>query len=221
MRELTGMGVKATTLTPFYYHGLYSPDGSATDPGILTDTTVMFALAHALGCPPTPFRRSRPDYATDIVRLPWKASMFLASADIYSSANHLLKPVRRGVDVEREGGYHETLQKNMGSGNVKKVWWVHEVGIGATYYGALFGPNPFKLYSTSEIFVRVGVGSTGLVRLEPTALPDDSVRLNTATVKLFGDSVPEDYRILDTIRVSVPLDMAAAGKVVSEWSVQR
>jgi len=101
------------------------------------------------------------------------------------------------------------MQRNMASGNFKKFWWVHEVAPSAQYVGALWGPNPFEWAGHPEIIIRVGVGRMGLVRLKATAVPDRVV-LNGATTALWGYSVPEAYRILDTIRVSYPLSLKEA-----------
>ncbi|MCL6576734.1 hypothetical protein [Kyrpidia sp.] len=210
-------GVLATVLAPFYYHGIYVPDGSSTDPTVLSDTTIMFALAHSLGCPPSPFPRSSPAYTEDVAKLPWKASLFI-SLDAYET-NSLLPPIRHSLDMEREGGYQESLQKGMASGNVKKIWWVHEVAPDSQYTGVLFGRDPFALYRTDHIIVRVGVGRLGIIRLEPVAVPE-VVRLNAATARLFDQELEEDYRVLDTIRVSEPISIEVAAGVVSGWSVR-
>ncbi|MBX6396539.1 MAG: hypothetical protein IRY98_12735, partial [Alicyclobacillaceae bacterium] len=127
-------------------------------------------------------------------------------------------PVRHSLDMEREGGYQESLQKGMASGNVKKIWWVHEVAPGAQYEGVLFGPDPFALYDVDDIVIRVGVGRLGIVRLERQAVPEQ-VRLNAATALLFDQELPEEYRLLDTIRVSKPMNVEDAAGVVSRWSV--
>lgn len=214
--EFEPISVQAVSLTPFYYHGLYIPDGSSTNPTLLTDTTVMFALAHALGCPPTRWTRSKPDYATDISQMPWRASIFTEYQENVGEFNRRLMPVRHALDVEREGGYQESLQKNLGSGNVKKIWYVHEVAEGARYRGALFGPSPFKAHGLNEIIVRVGVGRTGMIRLRPIE-PLEQVRLNAATARLFNTDVKEEYRVLDTIRVSQPMSLSEAQSVVGQW----
>lgn len=210
------VGVEAVSLTPFYYHGLYVPDGSSTNPTLLTDTSVMFALAHALGCPPTRGTRSKPDYATDISRMPWRASLFTEYQEEAGDFNSRLMPLRHSLDVEREGGYQESLQKNLGSGNVKKIWYVHEVAQGARYRGALFGPNPFKSHGLDEIIIRIGVQRMGMISLRPTK-EIEKVRLNAATARLFDTDIAEEYRVLDTIRVSKPMLLSEAQGLVNQW----
>jgi len=49
--------------------------------------------------------------------------------------------------------------------------------------------------------VRIGVSRLGLLALQP-AKEIKSVKLNTATAKLFKRELPEAHRILDTIRIS-------------------
>lgn len=210
MADQVATFVHARLLAPFHYHGLYVPDGTSTDASVLTDTTCMFALAAAMGLVMRP--RPKPDYARDIRVLPWKSSLFLGRPD-----NRVGPPLRRSIDVEREGGYQESLQKGMNSGNVKKTWMIHETMAGAEYDGMVFGPDPFKIAATSEILIRVGVGRTGLVSLIRGREVED-VRLNAATASLFGQRLDEDYRILATIRVSRPLSPTAAVEIMRRWT---
>jgi hypothetical protein len=189
------VGIRAKTLTPFYYHGLYALDGSATHPNVITDTALMFALQAALLPNPIPILRSTPDYRADLSKMPWRASL------LWGDENEMITPVRHTIDVEREGGNHENMQKNMGSGHFKKTFFVHEVAAGATYQGLVVGLNPFKLLKTEEFVVRVGVSRLGLLALQPTK-EIKTVKLNTATAKLFKRDLPEAHRILDTIRIS-------------------
>jgi hypothetical protein len=206
--SVTVMAIRATALTPFYYHGLYARDGSASHADVITDTALLFALRNALlGTPPA--LRSTPDYAADLQRIPWRASLFMGEG------NALMPPVRHTIDVEREGGNHEAMQKNMGSGNFKKTFFVHEVALGASYSGVIVGPDIFQ--ETDNFVVRVGVGRLGMLALRK-ADTLGTVRLNAATARLFErDDVIEEYRILDTIRVSVPFSLKEARRELAEW----
>ncbi len=199
---------QAVTLTPFYYHGLYAPDGAATHPDVISDTALCFALAYALGLPPTMGLRSKPDYGADLRALPWRASLALGFG------NRNLGPVRHIIDVEREGGYAVTMQKAMGSGLFKKTFYVHEVALGAEYQGILYGPDPFTL--NKEIIVRVGVGRLGLLQLE-RAEQIVECRLNAATAQLFRQTLADEGRILDTIRLSRLYPIAIAGEILASW----
>ncbi len=202
------MTVRATALTPFYYHGLYARDGSASHADVITDTALLFALRNALlGMPPA--LRATPDYAADLRHIPWRASLLMGEG------NALMPPVRHTIDVEREGGNHEAMQKNMGSGNFKKTFFVHEVALGASYSGVIVGPNIFQ--ETDSFVVRVGIGRLGMLELRK-ADTLETVRLNAATARLFGrDDVKEEYRILDTIRVSVPFSLQDAKRELVQW----
>lgn len=199
--------LQARVLSPFYYHGLYARDGSASHANVITDTALLFALRNALSVS-LPALRSRPDYRTDLRQIPWRASLLMGQN------NALLPPVRHTIDVEREGGNHEAMQKNMGSGNFKKTFFVHEVAVGATYSGLLVGADIFK--HTDNLIVRVGVGRLGMLELR-RADKLEAVYLNAATARLFGQPIPEDYRILDTIRVSSALKPEVARKALATW----
>ncbi len=206
----TWIGVCATLLTPLYYHGVYVPDGSATEPHILTDTAMVFALAAALGCSPTRFLRAVPDYQTDLRAIPWRATLFL------STNAHLMAPVRHIIDTDREGGNTEAMQGNMASGNFKKTFYVHEVAPDAVYFGALYGPDPFVDAGKEGIVVRMGVGRTGMVQLQRAPV-SEKVVLNTATTALFGTPLPAAYQVLNTIRPSHPMPRAQAQAILSTW----
>jgi hypothetical protein len=204
------VGIQAQTLTPFYYHGLYARDGSATHPNIITDTALMFALQAALLPRPIPILRATPDYRADLAKMPWRASL------LWGESNDILSPVRHTIDVEREGGNHENMQKNMASGYFKKTFFVHEVAIGARYHGMLVGHNPFNLLKIDKFIVRVGVGKSGMLEISPSDKFKE-VKLNTATAKLFERDLPEEYRILDTIRVSQPFSIGEAKDELQHW----
>lgn len=205
----SALAVRAEVVAPFYYHGLYARDGSTTHPAVITDTALVFALRAALLGPPSALSIEA-RYSEELDRLPWRASLLLGED------NTLSGPVRHTIDVSREGGFHENMQKNMFSGNFKNTFFVHEVAVGACYHGLLLGPDPFELLQTEEFVLRVGVSRMGMVVLSR----DDetkSFNLNAATARLFGRAIPESYRILDTIRVSRPYSKAEAIKELKCW----
>jgi hypothetical protein len=207
------IGLTAQVLTPFYYHGLYARDGSATYPNVITDTALLFALRTTL-LGTSPALRGKPDYKADLLKIPWRASL------LQSAGNQMLPPVRHTIDVEREGGNHEVMQKNMASGNFKKTFFVHEVAANSTYQGILYGVDPFEWLQTDCLVVRVGVARLGMLALKraKTLLEKEArVCLNTATAQLFGRTVKEEYRILDTIRVSQALPVAEAVAELKQW----
>jgi hypothetical protein len=209
--SLPWRGIRARSLTPFYYHGLYARDGSATHPDVITDTALVFALRTALfGAPEV--LRSQPDYHADLRAMPWRASLLMGDS------NSMMAPVRHTIDVEREGGNHENMQKNMASGNFKKTFFVHEVEAGAEYTGLLVGPDPFDALGTDHFVVRVGVGRLGMMELTPDQAIT-TVALNTATAKLFRRVLPEVYRIIDTIRVGTSMPIEDAATELQQWYI--
>lgn len=206
------IGIEARVLTPFYYHGLHVDGGSATYADIITDTALLFALAAAFS-PRQRVLRAKGDtaYREDLNRLPWRASLLMGEH------TQALPPVRHVADVVREGGYTERFRRSTGSGNYKTTFLVHEVAAGSRYRGLLSGPDPFRLSGAPSLIVRVGVGRLGMLEIAPCK-DMANVRLNTATARLFGrDAVVEDYRVLDTIRVSVPLSLEEAGRELAVW----
>lgn len=209
--QLPWTGIRARSLTPFYYHGLYARDGSATHPDVITDTALVFALRAALLRVPA-FMRSHPDYKTDLGTIPWRASL------LTGDSNAMIAPVRHIIDVDREGGNHENMQKNMGSGNFKKTFFVHEVETDAEYTGLVVGPDPFGALETDRFVIRVGVGRLGMVEITPD--PDvTTVALNAATAKIFQRTLPEVYRIIDTIRVGASMPIEEAANELQQWYV--
>ena len=153
-------GIRARSVTPFYYHGLYARDGSATHPDVITDTAMVFALRAALLRVPEVLR-AQPDYKTDLAALPWRASLLLGEA------NSIMAPIRHTIDIVREGGNQENMQKSVRSGNFKNTFFVHEVEAGAKYTGLLVGPNPFTILGTDRFVIRVGIGRLGMLELTP------------------------------------------------------
>lgn len=206
----TMVGISAHVLTPFYYHGLYAKDGSATHPNVITDTAMIFALRQTIFGSPA-ILRNKPDYKADLLTIPWRASLLL------SETNQIMPPVRHTIDVAREGGYHENMQKNMGSGNFKGTFFVHEVAVNSHYSGVLFGPNPFAILNAKRFVVRVGVAKLGMLEISQNEEIKET-RLNTATAKLFGrNDLKEEYRILDTIRVSESLPLEKVSEELQQW----
>jgi hypothetical protein len=202
-------GIRARSVTPLYYHGLYARDGSATYPDVITDTALVFALRAAVLRVPEVLR-AQPDYKADLAALPWRASLLLGKG------NSVMAPIRHTIDVVREGGNQENMQKSMRSGNFKNTFFVHEVDAGAEYTGLLVGPNPFTVLQTNRFVIRVGVGRLGMLELTPDQTIT-TVALNTATAQLFRRVLPEAYRIIDTIRVGRAMLIAEAAAELAQW----
>ena len=130
----------------------------------------------------------------------------------------MMAPVRHTIDVEREGGNHDNMQKNMYSGNFKKTFFVHEVDAGAEYTGLLVDPDPFAALETDRFVIRVGVGRLGMMEITPDQA-GTTVALNTATAKLFGRVLPEVHRIIDTIRVGASMPIEEAATELQRWYI--
>ncbi|OUD13073.1 hypothetical protein [Thioflexithrix psekupsensis] len=217
LSESSVIGLTARVLTPFYYHGLYVSDGSATYAGVITDTALMFALAAAFS---SRYRvlRTKGDtrYRQDIASLPWRASLLMGTH------TQALAPVRHTTDITREGGYTERFRRSTGSGNYKTTFLVHEIAAGSEYEGIIVGIDPFKAIpfsSAKKLVIRVGAGRLGLLELTPNPTLKQ-VRLNVATARLFGSDekqLSEDYRVLDTIRVSHSLSLDQAKSILLNW----
>jgi hypothetical protein len=169
----------------------------------------VFALRAALLRAPEVLR-AQPDYKADLASLPWRASLLLGEG------NTVMAPIRHTIDVAREGGNQENMQKSMRSGNFKNTFFVHEVEAGAEYTGLLVGPNPFTMLGTNRFVIRVGVSRLGMLELTPDATMT-MVALNAATAKLFRRIVQEAYRIIDTIRVGVAMPIAEAVAELEQW----
>ncbi len=208
------IGIEARVLTPFYYHGLHVDGGSATYAEVITDTTLLFALA-ATFSPHYRVLRAKGDtaYREDLKTLPWRASLLTG---VHTQA---LPPVRHVADVVREGGYTERFRRSTGSGNYKTTFLVHEVAAGSRYQGLLTGLNPFRQLGVESLIVRIGVGRLGMLELTANKTVE-VVRLNAATARLFErneEQVKEEYRVLDTIRVSVPFSLQDAERELAAW----
>jgi hypothetical protein len=210
MNNNVAIPISAHLLSPFYYHGLYAMDGSATHPGVITDTALIFAVRHTLlGSPST--LPNRPNYYEDMRHIPWRASLLMGTSN-----NQVLPPVRHTIDVSREGGYHDKMQNCMSSGNFIGTFFVHEVASGAEYQGMLYGPDFFKFYDIQTLIVRVGVGGLGMLEIRRDKSVGD-VHLNAKTASWFNRSIQEKYRILDSIRVAQAMSIRQAVDELRYW----
>ncbi len=210
-------GVRATVLSPFHYHSLAVPGGTATQPDYLTDRQVSFALGAALGClAPCPALPSK-DYRAHLAALPFLASVFQADAP------RLLPPLARRLNLDDEAGLTKAVQDATGTGNLKTYFFIQEVPPGIVFRGAVFGTDPFGLASRAEgrphreIVVRTGRHLGGLLRLEPDVA--ETVLLNAHTAALFGQA--EGLRVatyaMHDLQLTPPLPPAEAAALVAGW----
>lgn len=211
------VGVRATVLSPFHYHSLAVPSGTATQPDFLTDRQMSFALGAALGCLSSSPALPRKDYRTHLAALPFMASVF------ETAQPQLLPPLARRLNLDEEAGLTKAVQDATGTGNLKTYFFIQEVPPGVEYCGAVFGADPFALAGRAEgrpcheIVVRTGRHLGGLLRLEPEPLGE--VRLNAHTAALFeqADGLAVELYALHDLQLSRLLPAMEAGKKVARW----
>lgn len=217
--------VKAETLTPFAWHSLAVPSGTATLPELIGDRAMAFAVGAALGAlRASPLLPHRKDYATHMRALPALASVFLTDEP------RLMRPLACRLNLDTEGGLPKQIIDATSTGNLKTYFFIQEIPPRTEFYGALFGIDPFALLSrtldeeVTEFVVRIGLRRAGLVRL--TRAPEvSSVRLNVHTAKtVFGIDLPatsehgrvERY-VLHDFQLTGPLDLQRAAALVADW----
>lgn len=211
------VGVRATVLSPFHYHSLAVPSGTATQPEFLTDRQVSFALGAALGCLSSSPALPRKDYRAHLAALPFLASVFEAENP------RLLPPLARRLNLDDEAGLTKAVLDATSTGNLKTYFFVQEVPPGVVYHGAVFGADPFLLAAKAEgapcreIVVRTGRHLGGLLRLEQ--VPPGAVRLNVHTAALFGKQaeLPVELYAMHDLQLSPPLAVQHAGAQVARW----
>ena len=223
MSPLTATPVRATTLTPFHYHSLAVPSGTATLAPYLADRAISYALASAMGALAASPALPRKDYRRDLLALPWIASVFEAREP------KLMGPLGKRLNLDEEGGWQKWLQDATGTGNLKTWFSVQEVPPETVYDGAIFGPDPFDLASDAEdrdvdcLVLRTGRHRGGLLALERTSTRDGYVRLNAWTADLAGYDVDGDPRMkvavyaLHDIQVTIPVRLDHAVEIVGTW----
>ena len=211
--------VRAVSLTPFHYHSLAVPSGTATLSSFLADRSMSYALAGAMGALAASTALPTKDYRRDLQALPWLCSAFEAREP------RLLPPIGKRLNLDTEGGYQKKLMDATGTGNLKTWIYIQEVPPGVAYEGAVFGPDPFKLASQAEgrkieqIILRTGRHLGGLMAV--TRAPNVThVRLNVHTASLFGASaqgMEVDAFALYDIQLTAPLELEKAAGIVGSW----
>ncbi|MDD2867480.1 hypothetical protein [Neomegalonema sp.] len=211
--------VRAVSLTPFHYHSLAVPSGTATLSSYLADRSMSYALAGAMGALAASAALPQKDYRRDLEALPWLCSAFEAQNP------RLLPPIGKRLNLDTEGGYQKRLMDATGTGNLKTWFYIQEVPPGVVYEGAVFGPDPFRLASEVEgrkvesLVLRTGRHLGGLIELR-RAPEIEAARLNLHTAKLFGAAVEAmevDVFALYDIQLTAPMKLAEAAAVVGSW----
>lgn len=222
MAGLSATRVRATTLTPFHYHSLAVPSGTATIAAYMADRSMSYALAGAMGALRASVGLPRKDYLRDLMAMPWLASVF------ETRTPRLLPALGRRLNLDDEGGYPKKVMDATGTGNLKTWFFIQEVPPGVTYEGAIFGPDPFDMAGELEgcmidsLVLRTGRHLGGLLRLE-RAPEVEKVRLNAHTANLFGHA-PEhdpdmavDVFALYDLQFTDPKPIDEAAEIVGRW----
>ena len=224
MNAGTATRIRATSLTPFHYHSLAVPSGTATLAPYLADRAISYALASAMGALAASPALPKKNYLRDFRALPWLASVFEAREP------RLRRPLGKRLNLDAEGGYQKRIHEATGTGNLKTWFFIQEVPPGTVYHGAIFGPDPFLLAEGIEnrdvgrIVVRIGRHLGGMLALDRCETDDnDKVRLNAWTADLAGYDVDNDplmsvdvYALHD-IQITAPMPLGAAAERVSAW----
>lgn len=207
-------------LSPWAWHGLAVPSGTATLNDLVTDTAMAFAVAAALGMMPRwPCLPSTPDYRTHVAALPFKTAIFLGND------NRLNRPLARRLNLDVECGMPTSIHAARTSGNIKDYYHTQEVAAGAVFYGCFLHGDPLRIAREAygepleRLVVRLGLGRNGVGLLERT--PDQpDIRLNLHTARLFDPGLQLEagpYR-LHNIQPSRPLHPDEALRVTAGWS---
>jgi hypothetical protein len=214
-RTLHAIGVRATVLSPFHYHSLAVPSGTATQPEYLTDRQVSFALGAALGCLSSSLALPTKNYRAHLSAFPFLASVF------ETHDPRLLPPLARRLNLDDEAGLTKSVQDATGTGNLKTYFFIQEVPPGVVFEGAVFGADPFALaaeaegYPVHEMVVRTGRHLSGLLRLEPAE--PRAVRLNAHTAALFGQEASVEIYAMHDLQVTPLLSIREAAVQVARW----
>lgn len=221
MKNLGVTAVRAVTLTPFHYHSLAVPSGTATLAAYLADRSMSYALAGALGSLRPSVCLPEKGYLRDMRAMTWLCSAFEAENP------RLLPPMGKKLNLDTEGGFQKRIMDATETGNLKTWFYVQEVPQDVIYHGAIFGPDPFEMISeiegreVDEIIVRTGRHLGGLVSLRRSEEARD-VRLNVHTAHLFGADTQDDRLKVDVfalydIQLTRRMKLADAAEIVSGW----
>jgi hypothetical protein len=214
-QTLHATGVRATVLSPFHYHSLAVPSGTATQPEYLTDRQVSFALGAALGCLSSSLALPPKNYRAHLSAFPFLASVF------ETRDPRLLPPLARRLNLDDEAGLTKGVQDATGTGNLKSYFFIQEVPPGVVFEGAVFGVDPFALAAEAEgrpvqeIVVRTGRHLSGLLRMEPAE--PAAVRLNAHTASLFGQEASVEIYAMHDLQVTPLMSIVEAAAQVARW----
>ncbi len=210
---------RLTGLSPWAWHGLAVPSGTATLNDVVTDTAMAFAVAAALGMAArSPCLPPTPDYRRHLAVLPFKTTLFLGQD------NRLSRPLARRLNLDVECGMPKSVHGARTSGNIKDYYYVQEVTPGSVFYGCFLHTDPLRIAHQAygeridRLVVRLGLGRNGVGLLERSASKQD-VHLNLHTARLFDPDVglPAGPYRLHNIQPSEPVEPDVALRVTADW----
>lgn len=215
--------VRLEVLTPFHYHSLAVPGGTATLAGWLADRVLCYGLCAALGgLWPYPTLPTK-GYARDLKRMPWLASV------LENDHPRLLPPQGRRTNLDTEGGYGKQIMEATGSGNFKTWYSIQEVPAGSVFHGAVFGQDPFALAEQAtgqredSLVFRIGKSRSGTVRVT-RGDATRPVRMNVHTGHVLGHDVAADPRCkvelmaLYEMQITPPMPLDIASNLARDWT---
>lgn len=217
-------GVRATTLTPFHYHSLAVPSGTATLPDFIGDRAIAFAVANTLGCLSRSPALPEKDYRGHMAKLP------LVSSLLETDEPTLLRPIGKRLNIDAEMPANKAILDATSTGNLKTWYFIQEVAPETVYHGAFFGADPFELASEAEgrsvdrITVRIGRHLSGVVLLERAEV--EKVRLNAHTLMTFGvdpaaHQVPVERYAMHDLQPTIGLDIRTAERLMRVFDENR
>ena len=211
---------RLTALSPWAWHGLAVPSGTATLNDVVTDTALAFATAAALGMMPrSPCLPSTPDYRGHVAALSFKTTLFLGQD------NRLNRPLARRLNLDIECGMPTSIHAARTSGNIKDYYHIQEVAAGAVFYGYFLHKDPLDIAQQAygehleRLVVRLGLGRNGVGMLERCSGQPD-ICLNLHTARLFDPACELEsgpYR-LHNIQPSRSLRPDEALRITAGWS---
>ncbi len=211
---------RLTALSPWAWHGLAVPSGTATLNDVVTDTAMAFAVAAALGMMPrSPCLPTAPDYRRHLAAIPFKTTLF------QGHDNSLNRPLARRLNLDVECGMPKSVHDARNSGNIKDYYHIQEVATGAMFSGCFLHADPLRFaretygQPVDHLVVRLGLGRNGVGLLERCPQPPD-LCLNLHTARLFDPDIklPAGPYRLHNIQPSRPLDADEALRITAGWS---
>ena len=211
---------RLTSLSPWAWHGLAVPSGTATLNDVVTDTAMAFATAAALGMMSrSPCLPAESNYRGHLAVLPFKTTLFLGHD------NQLNRPLARRLNLDAECGMPKSVHTARASGNIKDYYHIQEVSTGSVFWGSFLHTDPLRIVEEAyneqvdRLIIRLGLGRNGIGLLE-RCTEQPSICLNLYTARLFDPKVDlkaGPYR-LHNIQPSLPLEAVEALRVTSGWS---